>query len=249
GPRRLKPRADAGVRCGMRWSNRTALGLAAACSLVAPLPLSAADGAPSAAAVIAASRAAMGIDALPRVRTLRMRGGVDIVGVTGSGEQWSDLRDGRFAQVSDAGPLSGAQGWDGTHAWNRDAAGVVWDDGSTAQRYAIVQAVYLGTYALWSPQEGGAAVAALGRRTLNGASDDVLRVTPRGGLPFEAWFDAGSHLLVRTVVPIGTTTTTTTYADYRNVDGLRVAFTQRTQTEGGTSVFTAHDVEANPPGA
>ncbi len=234
----------------MRLFLRVLVAGVAACSLVLPAggSVRAAGDDPAVDAVLAASRAAMGLDALARVRTIHQRGTVEIVGVAGSGETWSDVRDGRYAQFSEAGPLSGAQGWDGAHAWNRDGSGIVWDDGGAAARYGAVQSVYMNTYALWKPGYGGAAVTSLGRRSDGDRVDDVLRVTPRGGLPFEVWFDA-VHRVARTVVPIGTTTTTTTFADYRSVDGLQVPYAIRSENEGGAYRFAARESVANEASA
>jgi len=52
----------------------------------------------------------------------------ELVGVKGTAESWTDLRSGAYAQYADAGPVGGGQGYDGTHAWNEDASGVVWDE-------------------------------------------------------------------------------------------------------------------------
>jgi hypothetical protein len=62
-----------------------------------------------------------------------------------------------------------------------------------------------------------------------------VRVTPAGGDPVEAWIDADTHLLAR-LARNGDNglTTTTYYADYRTVDGLRLPFRER-DSNGETS--------------
>ena len=45
---------------------------------------------------------------------------------------------------------------------------------------------------------GGAQISHVGRETADGQTLDHLAVTPKGGSRFEAFFDAGTHLLVRT---------------------------------------------------
>jgi hypothetical protein len=212
----------------------------------APIVARAADG-PSVDAVLSASGAALGIAALPQVRTLHQRGTVVLVGVHGTADSWTDLRTGAFAQYADAGPVGGGQGFDGTHAWNEDASGVVWDDGSRQALASAIDAVYMNRYLLWMPGRGGAAVTSLGEKSDSGRTYDALQVTPPGSLPFELWIDAATHLPARMVVKIGTSTTTTTYGDYRDVDGLRVSFAQTSDSDGNVTTFTGTTTVANDP--
>ena len=48
----------------------------------------------------------------------------------------------------------------------------------------------------WTPDHAGAAIKNDGEKTNDGTGYDVLTVTPKAGKPFEAWFDAKTHLLV-----------------------------------------------------
>ncbi|HEV2740647.1 MAG TPA: aspartyl protease family protein [Candidatus Elarobacter sp.] len=200
-------------------------------------------------AVLRASGAALGIGALPKMHTLRLHGTVDLVGVKGTGDAWQDLRDGTYAQFADAGPVGGAQGYDGTRVWNMDPSGYVWDDGSTGARYGALDQAYLNRYLLWMPNHGGATVAPGGAKAEKGKRYDVVRVTPKGSLPFDVWFDATSHLPVRTVTTIGTSTTINTFADYRSVRGLRVPFRQSTDNDGNASTFVTTRADVDDPGA
>jgi len=212
-------------------------------------PGSARAAAGDADTVLRASGAAMRVDAAAKIHTLRLRGSVNLVGVKGTADGWQDLRDGRYAQFADAGPVGGAQGFDGTHVWNRDTSGVVWDDGSAQARYAALDQAYLGRYLLWMPGRGGAAVSSSGQKVVGGKHYDVLRVTPKGSLPFDVWIEAVSHLLARTVVTAGTSTTTTVFSDYRPVLGLRVPFAQQTDSDGNVSTFVASRADVDDPGA
>ncbi|HYW55195.1 MAG TPA: aspartyl protease family protein [Dongiaceae bacterium] len=198
-------------------------------------------------AVLKASRAALGLDALPKIRMLRLRGTVNLAGMNGTADSWQDLRDGRFAQYADAGPVGGAQGYDGAHVWNKDVSGVVWDDAGATARYGALDAVYLNRFLLWAPGYGGAAVTSRGRRTAGGRSYDVLSVTPKGSLPFEVWFDTATHLPTRTVAVIGTSTSVSTFADFRTVSGLRVPFVQNTDADGNQTAFHAQRASVNDP--
>ena len=48
--------------------------------------------------------------------------------------------------------------------------------------------------------------------------------TPSGGKPFDAWFDAKTHLLAKIVEKQGSQTVTTTMSDYRTVAGVIVPY-------------------------
>ncbi len=200
---------------------------------------------PHTESVLRASAAALGVDALAKVHTVRLRGSGKIAGVPATVESWQDVRDGSFAAYVDAGPLSGATGYDGSHAWNRDAGGVVFDDGSVGGRDAALDQAYLNRYGPWLPGHGGGSVTYAGARDDAGTHYDVLSVTPPGSLPFELWLDARTHLPARSVAPIGRTTTVTRWSDYRPVNGLQVAFAQSVETEEGASTFAASAAEAD----
>ena len=222
-------------------------GIAAAALLPGRAPASAAGG--DVEAVLAPSRAAIGIAALPSIRTLRLHGTANAIGFAGTADSWQDVRTGVFAQYLVAGPAGGGQGFDGLRAWSRDVSGIVWDDGSAEGRYAALDAAYLNRYGLWLPDRGGAAVTSSGRRTANGRAYDVLSVTPRGSLPFEVWIDPATHLPARTVTTLGTITSVVTYADYRSVRGLRVPFAQTVDTDGNVTTFHGTRAGVNEPGA
>jgi len=208
-------------------------------------PVAAAPGDPTVDAVLAASRTALGVDALPSVQTMHVRGPVTIAGFHGVADAWIDLRTGAYAQFADAGPVGGGQGYDGSVVWNRDISGVVWDDGSANARYAAIDEAYLNRYALWMRDRGGASVTSEGRRSDAGRTYDVLRVTPPGSVPFDVWVDARTHLPARTIMTIGTSTMVTTMSDYRRVHGLNVAYTQTSDTDGNASTLHTTAVYVN----
>ncbi len=228
--------------------SRFAVAALAAALGLAPGAGRAADDA-RADAVVRASAAALGVGALAPLHTLRLRGSGRIVGVPATFDAWQDLRDGSFAQYVEAGPLGGASGYDGSHVWNRDLGGVVYDDGSVEARDAALDSAYLNRYQLWRPGRGGAAVAYLGARTDAGKAYDVLSVTPPGSLPFELWLDAATHLPARSVTPIGRVTTVTRWSGYRAVHGVQVPFAQSVENDEGVSTFAATGVEVDSPAA
>jgi len=201
-------------------------------------------------AIVAASGEALGVTALRQIRTLHFHGAVQVVGIPGTADIWEDLRTGATAIYDEAGPLSGGQGYDGTNVWNRDAGGAVWNDGSVLARSSAIDQAYQIRMLLWSPSYGGAAVVALPEQSAAGHRYDVLRVTPPGGAPYDLWIDTATHLPGRTVLTVGTTTTTTVFSDYRRVHGLMQPFAVGNIDSNGDQLdFVAAGADADDPAA
>lgn len=177
-------------------------------------------------AVLNAYRAASGGDAWHGKAVMKTEANIAGQGMTGSATIITDLHNGAFVQHHTLGPASGAQGFDGTDAWRQGPNGDVnLEKGGDALPLAINQA-YRDAHAWWRPDFGGASVTADGTKPCGGSRCDVLTITPRGGKPFDAWFDAQTHLLVHTVEKQGARTVTTRFSDYRASDGVRLPWKQ-----------------------
>ena len=140
--------------------------------------------------------------------------------MSGSGHALTDLRNGRSVDSFKIGPASGANGFDGTDPWQKDISGTVTlQQGGDAQVLAVNDA-YRITGKWWRPDRGGAAIVNRGRKWAAGTDYDVLTITPKGGKPFDVWFDAATHLLARAIEKRGSDTVTITMSDYRSVEGV-----------------------------
>ena len=92
-------------------------------------------------------------------------------------------------------------------------------EGGDAVPLAINNA-YRNANLWWSADRGGAAIKNDGEKTEGGATYDVLTITPKGGKPFDAWFDVETHLLYRIAETQGAQVMTTTHiTNYRSFDG------------------------------
>src|SRR5258708_15136158 len=133
-----------------------------------------------------------------------------------------DVTTGAFVDSADVGPTSGANGFDGREAWMRDMSGAITPEAGGDKRQLAVNEAYRNANLWWRADRGGAAIESLGAKTAGGRTFDALKVTPKGGKPFEAWFDPSTHLLASTVEMHGSQTITTDLSDYREVAGQRV---------------------------
>ncbi|HVA33420.1 MAG TPA: aspartyl protease family protein [Candidatus Baltobacteraceae bacterium] len=199
--------------------------------------------------LLAQSRAALGGDALNRVKVLELDQRSTVSGLSGTARSWNEIGGRRFAEEYSLPPVTGGDGYDGNVVWNRDGSGLVWVDGGGSGRAREIGQAFAGNDTLWQPDRGGAIVTWGGTRNAAGHSYDALVVTPpQTVIPLEIWFDRTTHLPVRYVQTIGDVTTTTTVSKYRSVDGLQVPHSVSfVSTDGNRGASTVTHAVANPP--
>src|ERR1700744_323880 len=169
----------------------------------------------SPADILAANKAASGGAAWDGKTALSLESASTGQGLTGKQHELIDLSNGRFEIDFTLGPITGGQGYDGSRAWTKEQSGTSsYQEGGDARALAINES-YRDANFWWRPDFGGAAVVDAGSKTDAGITYDVLTFTPKGGAPFDAWFDAKTHLLARVVEKQEQSTVTTNYSDYR----------------------------------
>jgi hypothetical protein len=182
-------------------------------------------------AVLAANHAAMGD--VPREGVAEFDYAYSGAGLTGERVDAVDLASGAYVQARMTGEISDAAGFDGTTPWMRDISGAnTPEEGGDRVQVAISEAYRLANR-WWSPDRGGATIAYRGREAEAGRSLDHLWVQPRGGKPFDAWFDADTHLLARVAEDRQFFHTRATYADYRREQGAMLAHAVSLETGAG----------------
>lgn len=176
--------------------------------------------APSATEILDANRAATGGTAWDGKATLKVDYAYAGQGMTGKIESLSDLKTPRFVDSYQIGPMSGAMGFDGKQAWEKDPSGTVDVKAGGDTLQLAINDGYRRTNGWWKADRGGAEIASEGEKTDGGTTYDVLTVTPKGGKPFEAWFDAKTHLLARVIEKQGAMPMITKLSDYRDYDAV-----------------------------
>jgi PDZ domain/Aspartyl protease len=203
---------------------------------------------PDPQALLAHSKEAAGGAAWDAVRALYVKVRISVGGLSGTAESWEDVSTGRFADWFQLGPVSGAEGFDGTKSWSVDPSGAVTRSDSGDAREGNADEAYRRSLSYWYPDRRQAAITAAGERSEGGRSFQVLTITPRGGRPFDLWIDTATFLFDRTVEKTSLETRTTYFSDYRDVDGLKIAFATR-ETNGEPKydqAVTLESVEVNP---
>jgi hypothetical protein len=203
----------------------------------------------TAAQILDANHAAMGAG-LDREGALDVRYAYAGQGLTGEVRSTFDLRGGGFVDSQDVGPTTGGSGFDGKTAWMRDLSDAITPQAGGDIRQLAVTEAYLDGNLWWRADRSGAKIEVLAPQASGDTHYDVLRVSPVGGKPIEAWFDAKTHLLARTVENQGSQTIATSFADYRLVGGVMIAGKEVIDDGAGPQfgqTMTIKSVVAGPP--
>lgn len=172
-------------------------------------------------AVLHANQAAVG--AVPQAGSALYRYGYSGDGLTGESTKAVDLATGAYVEHLDTGFLHTAEGFDARTPWTRDVSGANTPEQGGDQARLAVSAAYRNANLWWRKDLAGARIEYVGRQTLAGAPADHLLVQPRGGVSFDAWFDARTHLLLQIAEPQMFFQTRTVFSDYRRDAGVMLA--------------------------
>lgn len=199
--------------------------------------------------ILAKAKAASGGAAWDAIQSARTRVTLTIGGLSGTAESLDDVRRSRFVDRFELGPMKGAQGFDGTTVWSQDSSGQVRTEEGEDEQLGAVNDAYRRALAFWYPQRWPAQIEGLGEREDGGRRFHVIRITPRGGRPFELWIDATTSLPDRMVEKAAIETRTTFFSDYRLVGGLKLAHATRSTNgeERYDQLATVQSVEFNVP--
>ncbi len=143
-------------------------------------------------------------------------------GLTGDTHSLNDLKTGHAVTHYKVGPAEGANGFDGKTPWARDTSGTITEQEGGDALVLAVNDAYRNANLWWKPDHGGAAIESKGEVTNAEGRFDVLVVTPKGGKPFEAWFDTGTHYLAKVIEKQGAQTVTTSLMNYGPEDGIKL---------------------------
>jgi hypothetical protein len=203
----------------------------------------------TAESVLARAKQSSGGPAWDRVTTLHTEASLATSGLTGTTAAFDDLVHGRTLDRFTLGPASGAQGYDGKRVWSVDQSGQVREEEGGEARLAAINDAYRRRLAHWYPDRAKAHIEYSGKREEAGRSLHVLAITPEGGRPFDLWIDAATGLVDRFVEKMALETRTTTYSDYRDVQGVKLPFRIRS-TNGEAKydqLFEVAQVKINEP--
>jgi hypothetical protein len=202
-----------------------------------------------ASALFAQLKAATGGDKWDAVTSIETKGTLRTGGMSGPLTSVTDATTGRSVTTFNLGSVSGAQGFDGNVAWERDMGGDVTTPDTPESKAQARTGAWMSAMGFWYPARGQAAFGAVRDVIDGGHTYRVVDATPLGGKPIALWFDPASHLLVRTVERQQANTVTTQLDDYEDAGGLRFPMHSTEDTTDGagrtdprerTEVLTEH---------
>jgi hypothetical protein len=182
----------------------------------------AAQGQPSAQAILQRFYQAAGGSAWRHYEECDSEGTATVAGKTGSLRYVEDLHSGaNVSQVEiPALDVKQADGDGPMQSWHQDADGDI--QLSTPDSPANIDDRYLTSRAYWRPEFGGAAVTVLAPQTEGSTIWDRLRFQVPGGSGFALWINRQTGLLDRVQGK-----TTKELSDYRPVNGVMLPFKEK----------------------
>jgi len=193
-------------------------------------------------AVFAAVRSATGGDRWNAVGGIIGDGDASAAGLQGPAHVSIDVRTGRSAERADLPFVHETRVYDGRTQWIVNGEdGVHPLDAPDAAAGARTDA-YLARRGYFSPATDPADFACLDEGADGARHFDVVRVTPHNARPVDVWVDQQTHRIARTVQRTPTVSEITTYADYRDVDGIALPFLRTTADDDGSGAETVRFV-------
>jgi hypothetical protein len=177
----------------------------------------------TAATILDANRAASGGATVPA--TIETEYAYSGSGLTGTMHSMTDRMTGAYVDRYVIGPSRGASGFDGQRAWMQDISGAYTPQDGGDRRQVAVNEAYRNANRWWRADRGGARIERVGRETVDNSEAEHLRVAPRGGKVFDAWFDAATHHLVRLDEMQQFPHAISSLRDYAHEQGMAVAHT------------------------
>jgi hypothetical protein len=201
----------------------------------------------SAADVLAKAKQASGGAAWDSLTSIHSKIVLAVGGMKGTAESWEDVLTGRALERFKIGVFAGAEGFDSRTLWAQDASGQARVEEGGDARAEALNSAYCRSLAYWFPKRWDAVIEDGGSKQENDRRFHVVRITPRGGRPFDLWVDAKTYLLDRIVEKTAGETRTEYLSDYRDVSGLKLPYASRS-TNGETrydQVTMVQSIELN----
>jgi predicted aspartyl protease len=189
-----------------------------------------------------------GLDLLRAEKTLHFEAEMEVQGLTGTVEYWQ-AKPGRSRTEVDLGVFKQTQGNNGEVAWSVDANGKLqFDlDENSAKRREI--SLLMEDFEHIDPDSDVFTVALDGIEEVEGVDCYVVRTTNTiNDDILLGYYDTETFLQIKSSGIMGSTTQSTVFSDYREVDGLLRAFKQDIEylPLGQTSTMQVVEYAANP---
>ena len=189
--------------------------------------------------------------AIEKVTTVVIKGKVDVpsTGETGSMETYRKAPNKEMQMINIPSNGPSQRGFDGTVGWNWDP-----DSGPSDMSPADLAAMKLESdfYRDIRLKELYPKITLKGKEKVGNREAYVVDAPREDGSSEKMYFDTESGLLIQTEVPIevpdeGKTIVNSQYEDYREVEGVKVAFTIRQSSADFDYIIKVSEVKYNVP--
>jgi hypothetical protein len=191
-----------------------------------------------------------GLERLKAERTTHSEGGLSLAGMQGTIEIWTEKPDRSRLEV-DIGPLKTSQGDNGDVRWVLDTNGKVQTttklDEPALKRKEVDRRMAEYEYA--DPRSDVFTVTLEGKEKVEDTDCYVIKITNNMNVDRLTYYiSVGGHQLLKAVAIRGEDSADTYYADYREVDGIAVAFRTKEvpHQTGQAQEITVTGYESNP---
>jgi hypothetical protein len=158
---------------------------------------------------------------------LELSGEVQTGGLTGKLLRRVETGSGRLFETDDLGLIITRNGFDGRLAWTQDMSGGVHDLNSAFARKLAVSLAWLDGRQGCAPSRRDG-MTRLGVRADEGRRFTAWKASPRGGVPFELWYDQRTGRLDRAFFQMSESRLIRHFSDWRDLGhGRFVAFSER----------------------
>lgn len=185
------------------------------------------DAAADPLSYLAAAKLASGGPAWDRLNSIHQIASVRQGGEDGILDTFTDLKHLRTLQRMELGAAVDRRGWDGVAGWSTSGSGLVQPGTSDESIAASVAMSYRAAYAFFWPERWPARFEYVGKQEQGKHAYDVLRISPAKADPFELWIDHDTHLIAQEITIGGGQPSTSSFDDYRRVQGVLLPFSQR----------------------
>jgi hypothetical protein len=165
----------------------------------------------------------------------------------GSFESWVDLRRGYWWTNEQlvgaaAGPVSSIAGWNGTVSWSGDQSGDILLSESDEARIGAVGTSYIDAFGFLFPKRFPVRTRLRPDQSLDGKRYRIVQARRPGADPVELSVNTRTRMIERVRQVTGIAKSTTTYGDFRSVDGLVFPFERRELGMKPGEVITRIDI-------
>jgi predicted aspartyl protease len=167
-----------------------------------------------------------GRTAVAAIKSTRVKLTLETGGITGTGTTLFAVPD-KELETTKLGINDSTEGYDGKQAWQSDSNGNIRMLGEDERR-DLRRELYIDTNSYVLPEEGIPGVVKLRPQREAGTGDYILDLLPKDGKPDVLYLDPKTFLIAKEEHYDDNVLMTTTFQDYKPVDGVQFPFSQRT---------------------